>query len=72
MPTFEVEVTCSSGGVAHTHRLVIEPDSSGVFNASPPSKVRLQFNCPVSGQAVVVPITPPVGAARPFNIQQVK
>ena len=72
MPTFEIEVACSAGGVAHKHTLVIEPDQSGVFNASPPTKVRLQFTCPLSGQPVVAPIIPPVGAARPFEIKQVK
>jgi hypothetical protein len=70
--TFEHEVICHGGGAAHKHTLVIEPNESGVYGASPPTKVRLQFICPVSGQAVVVPISPPVGASRPFDVKQVK
>lgn len=71
MQTFEIEVNCSSGGTPHKHTLVVTPGGSGVYNASPPTKVRLQYACPATGDKLIAIFEPPVGAARPFEISKV-
>ena len=71
MNNFEIEVSCNSGGTSHTHTIVVE-SSRGVHGASPPTKVRLQYTCPVTEEALMAIFQPPVGAARPFNIAKVK
>lgn len=71
MASFEVEVGCQGGGTAHKHTIVVETGLPPIFNASKPSKVRLQYTCPVSGQALIATVTPPVGASRPFAVTKV-
>lgn len=71
MNNFEVEVNCNSGGTSHTHTIVVE-SNTGVRGASPPTRVRLQYTCPNTKEALMAIIQPPVGAARPFNIAKVK
>jgi hypothetical protein len=71
MKSFEVEISCQSGGAAHKHMIVVEAGQSPVFNASKPAKVRLQYMCPVSGQALIAAFTPPIGASRPFTVAKV-
>jgi hypothetical protein len=72
MASFEVEVDCQGGGTVHRHTIAVESGQGPVFNASKPSKVRLQYTCPTSGQALIATFTPPVGASRPFSIRTVR
>ena len=72
MTSFEVEVGCQGGGTPHKHTIVVEVGQEPVYNASKPSKVRLQYTCPVSGQALIAIFTPPVGASRPFSVTKVR
>jgi hypothetical protein len=71
MGNFEIEVSCDRGGTPHTHRLVVEPGQSVVFGASKPTKVRLQYTCPATGEPQMAIFTPPIGAARPFAVVKV-
>jgi hypothetical protein len=70
MSNFEIEVNCSSGGTPHKHTIVVE-STPGVHGASPPTRVRLQYTCPVTEEALLAIFQPPVGAARPFTIAKV-
>lgn len=70
MNTFEIAINCQSGGTKHTHTIVIE-STTGVHGAAPPTRVRLQYTCPVTAEALIAIFQPPVGAARPFNIAKV-
>jgi hypothetical protein len=69
---FTVSVNCSAGGVAHKHEVVIRADEGGVHGSSPPQPIRLQYRCPVAASDHKVRFTPPVGAARPFEVIEVK
>jgi hypothetical protein len=70
MNNFEIVVSCYSGGTPHTHTIVVE-SSTGVRGASTPTRVRLQYTCPATREALMATFEPPVGAARPFNILKV-
>jgi hypothetical protein len=72
MASFEIEVGCQGGGTAHKHTIVVETGHEPVYNASKPSKIRLQYTCPVSGQALIASFNPPVGASRPFSVTKVR
>lgn len=71
MKSFEVEISCQSGGTAHKHTIVVETGQGRVFNASKSAKVRLQYVCPVTAQEFIATFTPPVGASRPFTVAKV-
>ncbi len=71
MKSFEVEISCHSGGTTHKHTIVVEAGQSPVFNASKPVKVRLQYVCPVTAQQLIAIFTPPLGASRPFTVAKV-
>lgn len=70
MNKFEIKVSCNSGGISHTHTIIVE-SSTGVHGASRPTRVRLQYTCPLTREALMAIFEPPVGAARPFNIANV-
>jgi hypothetical protein len=70
MHNFDLEVSCNSGGTPHAHTIVVE-SSTGVQGSSRPTRVRLQYTCPVTGAALMATFEPPVGAARPFIIAKV-
>lgn len=72
MVEFTVSVDCSAGGVAHKHDVVIRADEGGVHGSSRPEPVRLQYRCPVVASDYKFRFTPPVGAARPFDVIEVK
>lgn len=71
MKTFEISVSCQSGGSPHRHSIVVKAGDSVVYNVAPPSNVRLQYTCPVTRQALVATFAPPAGFARPFAIASV-
>ena len=70
MCNFEINVNCTSGGIVHTHTIVVK-SSTGAYGASHPSRVRLQYTCPVTGDALIAAFEPPNGAARPFSVEKV-
>jgi hypothetical protein len=70
--TFTIEVICKDGSVDHSHTITIEPGRSGVFGAAKPSNVRIQYTCPRTGNALIAMFKPPLGAARPFVVTEVK
>jgi hypothetical protein len=70
MDSFEIEVGCSGGGTAHTHRIVVKA-GPGTYGASPPTNARMQYTCPVTGEAFIATFKPPTGAGRPFAIEKV-
>lgn len=72
MRDFLVSVDCSGGGTPHKHAVIVRPGAGGVHGAAPPTPVRLQYRCPVSGQDLKVRFTPPVGSARPFMVMEVR
>jgi hypothetical protein len=69
---FTVSVDCSAGGVAHKHDVVIRAGEGGVHGSSTPEPIRLQYRCPVAASDRKLRFTPPVGAARPFDVIEVK
>jgi hypothetical protein len=71
MEQFQLEVVCNAGGTPHKHVIVVE-HASGAFGASRPGNVRLQYTCPVNGEAHVATFQPPVGAKRPFAVTSVQ
>lgn len=71
MTSFEITVACNSGGTEHSHSIVVE-SRTGAFGASRPTRVRLQYTCPVSGTPLIATFEPPVGAARPFEVAEVR
>jgi hypothetical protein len=66
---FVVEVDCVGGGTAHVHTIVIS-GMGGVYNVGP-TKVRLRYDCPTSGEALVASFDAPPSAGRPFKIERV-
>jgi hypothetical protein len=70
MDSFELEINCNSGGARHTHKIVIEPGGI-VHGSSKPSRVRLEYTCPLTGTAHMATFEPPVGAGRPFKVRKV-
>jgi hypothetical protein len=71
MERFTVQVPCTGGGASHTHTIVVE-HSTGSYGASAPGRVRLQFTCPLTGEAFIANFQPPVGAGRPFTVATVE
>ena len=71
MEQFQLEVVCNAGGTPHKHVILVE-HGSGAFGASRPGNVRLQYTCPVSGEALIATFQPPVGASRPFAVASVR
>jgi hypothetical protein len=69
--TFEIEVNCESGGKPHTHTIVVKSDTV-IHGSSKPSRVRLQYTCPTTGEALIATFEPPVGAGKPLTVTQVK
>jgi hypothetical protein len=69
---FTRSIKCSAGGVAHDHDLVIRAGEGGVHGSSPPEPIRLHYQCPVAASGRKVRITPPIGAARPFDVIEVR
>ena len=72
MVEFTVSVDCNAGGVAHRHDVVVRAGEGGVHGSSTPEPIRLQYHCPVSALDRMVRFRPPVGAARPFDVVEVK
>jgi hypothetical protein len=71
MSDFSVSVTCKAGEAPHEHTIVIG-SGSGAYGVAAPSAVRLQYTCPLTGDALITTFKPPVGAARPFSIREVR
>ena len=71
MEQFSVEVACRGGGTPHTHTMHVE-HGSGAYGVSAPAKVRLQYICPLTGEAFIAMFQPPVGAGRPFTVTKVQ
>jgi hypothetical protein len=69
---FTRTIDCSAGGVAHRHEVVIRADGGGVHGSSPPQPIGLQYHCPLAAVNRKMRITPPLGAARPFDVIEVK
>lgn len=67
---FTVKVECNGGKIPHEHTIVVNA-SEGVYGASPPTRVRLQYTCPVTSKNLVATFEPPVGAARPFAVVKI-
>jgi hypothetical protein len=66
---FEVKVDCVGGGTPHVHTIVIS-SMGGVYHVGP-TKVRLRYDCPTSGEALVASFEAPPSAGRPFKIERV-
>lgn len=71
MTEFTVTIDCSAGGTTHKHVLVVRADE-GVHGSSPPQPVRLQYRCPIAASDYKARFTPPIGAARPFAVVEVR
>jgi len=71
MEQFQLEIVCNAGGTPHKHVIVVE-HGKGAFGASRPSNVRLQYTCPISGEALIATFQPPVGSSRPFAVASVQ
>ena len=67
--SFEVEVDCVGGGTPHVHRMLVTAGSV-VYNVAP-TRVRLQYVCPASGEALMASFDVPAGAGRPFAVARV-
>jgi hypothetical protein len=70
MERFEVEVDCVGGGTPHVHTIVVSCKDEGVYNVGP-TKVRLHYACPTSGEGLVASIDAPASAGRPFKVERV-
>ena len=69
---FEVSVRCVSGSSPHRHVLVVRSTGSLKYGAAKPAQARLQYTCPVTGDAAIASFEPPLHAPRPFKIAEVK
>lgn len=69
---FEVEVDCVGGGTPHVHTIVVSCKGGvrGAYGVGP-TKVRLRYDCPTSGQALVASFEAPASAGRPFKVVRV-
>ena len=68
MDSFKLIIECGTPDAWHQHEVTIGHALSPVVGATPPTKVRLQYSCPVSGITKMMTFRPPRGAARPFAI----
>jgi hypothetical protein len=68
--SFALTVDCGTPNSPHSHYVTIG-HAWGVRGVGPPTNVRLQYTCPVSGATRIMTFRPPGGAARPFEIRQI-
>lgn len=68
---FSVKVSCDTGGNPHFHELVVQAGAGGVFGATPPPKVRLQYICPTTSERRLATFAPPPKMPRPYSIVRV-
>jgi hypothetical protein len=71
MDNFTVIIKCGTADDPHSHEVTVSHAISEVFGVAPPAKVRLQYTCPITGTTRIMTFKPPVGAARPFEVQAV-
>ena len=67
---FEIEVDCAGGGTPHLHTIVVSCRPRGAYGVGP-TKVRLRYDCPTSGEALVASFEAPASAGRPFKVVRV-
>ncbi len=72
MLEFTIAVTCIGGGTPHEHDVVVQASAGGVHGAATPTPVRLQYRCPEADTYLKVRFTPPIDAARPFSVIEVR
>lgn len=70
MATFTVSVNCASGTTPHQHLLTVESGDRS-FGVAPTTQVRLQYTCPLTGQAAIAAFLPPAEALRPYKIMAI-
>jgi hypothetical protein len=70
MDSFEIEVDCSGGGTPHVHKILVSCKRGEIYNVGP-SRVRLRYDCPHSGEQFIASFNAPAETGRPFKIEGV-
>lgn len=70
MEEFRVSVMCGQRADAHPHVIVVKPGPE-TYGATDPAPVRLQYECPESGEPQIARFTPPIGAGHPLAVSEV-